>query len=123
MGVTRFPDGIDVGSEAGVAAELQVGGTAYNVVSASSAGVKVGSLAGTAITGGGTIAPSSFGLTTVTAIVAGLGGTSAFAGTASTLPAYVKGNVVGGSAAVRVYDATGAEATAAGTIAIIAIGT
>lgn len=123
MGDTRFPDGIDLGSEAGVAATLKIGGTAYIPVSSPTPGLKVGALAGTVITGGGTIAPSAFGLTTVTAVVGGLGGTSAFGGTASTFPAYVKANVVGGSAAFRIYDAQGVQATTAGTVAAVAFGT
>ena len=125
MGVTRFPDGIEVGSQAGVAATFSIGGTAYNPVSSASVGVKIGALAGTVITGGGTIGGASFtpALTTVVQAVGGLGGTGVWAGTASTLPAYVVTAVVGGSAIVYVYDAQGVKATQSGTIAILAFGT
>ena len=114
MTSTRFPDGVSLARE---------GATEHYPVGSTTESVKVGALAGTVITGGGTLAPSVFGLTTVTAVVGSLGGTTAFGGTASTFPAYVKANVVGGSAAFRVYDAQGVQATTGGTIAAIAFGT
>jgi hypothetical protein len=114
MGVTRFPNGVSLASE---------GSTEHYPVGSTTQSVKVGSLAGTVITGGGTIAAAAFGLSTATAAVANLAGTAAFAGTASGNPAYVKTNIAGGSVAIRIYDATGTQATAAGTVAIIAHGT
>ena len=94
-------------------------------MSSATAGVKIGALAGTVITGGGTIGGSSFSpaLTTVSSAVGGLSGTATWAGTATTLPAYVVTTVVGGSAVVHVYDAQGVQATQSGTIAILAYGT
>lgn len=114
MGVTRFPYGISIAAP---------GGTEHYPVGSTTENVKTGALQGTVITGGGTISPASFGLTAATSCVASLGGTSALLGTAAGIPYYVKSSVSGGSVVVRTYDTTATQATAAGTVNIIAYGT
>lgn len=115
MGVTRFPNGITLSAEGA--------GTVYYGVGASTDGFKTGSLAGTVLTGAGTVAASAFGLASVTAACVSLAGTATgIAGTAAGNPWVVRSRVSSGAVVVDIRDATGAVATNAGTVAIVAHG-
>lgn len=117
---TRFPDGIDLGSEAGVAATLKVGGTAidYPLSHASLAGKQV--QAGTVVvpTGasGTAIVPS--GLSTIEYVVATPYSTvvtvAGFAG--------VVASHEGGTITLRGVSGAGTASTASGTATWMAVG-
>ena len=135
MGVTRFSNGIEIGDGI-TAGDFTIGGTAVTVTAAqintaggegvdhtlahvSSDGIKSFHHAGTVITGAGTVAT---GLASVVSAVPSLTGT--LPGTASGNPWVVTGGTTaGGSVILRVYDATGAAASAAGTVSFHAFGT
>lgn len=124
MGVTRFPDGINLGNESGGTATFSIGGTVVNLTAAAlnalvgsdSSGKEIAAFDGTVA---GTASLSS-GLSTVDHVVASLvliDGTAATQ--ARTLHASTAG-VAAGNVAIRVEGATGA--TVSGTVHCIAYG-
>lgn len=133
MGVTRFPNGVNIGNADGGTAEFQLGGTAVTATAAElnlldgglgaavltfdSATPYVVASGSTAITGGGTIATGLGG--TVQYVTASLtnNGTAAFVVHAAPVAA------AGGSVIFYVYGQTGAAAASAGTVNWIAFGT
>lgn len=135
MGVTRFPNGVEVG-DGSAAGTLSIGGTAITVTAAqintaggegvdhpiahvSADGKKSYYNAGTAITGAGTV---STGLTTCDSVVANLVGALPTPGS-GTAYLVTSGTATAGGAVVRVYDNKGELATVAGTVTIQAFGT
>jgi len=122
MTLTRFPDGIDVGSEAGVAGTLAIGGTAVTATAAELNMVDGQTLkfrAGTVVT----VAPFSVGtavtgLSTVNVITASIEA----AGTGLSKVAVGTANVIGGTVVFALYGTASAAATTAGTIHWIAAG-
>lgn len=124
MGVTNFPDGINVGSGAGATAALQVGGTAINPPNYLGSGVAPKLAAGSAVVTGGSVNVAT-GLTTVSYVqVTAIGPLSSTAGTAGGF-AIVTGAPIGssgGSIAIRGYDALGTASSTTGTAHWFAIG-
>lgn len=138
MGYTRFPNGIDIGSEAGVAGTLEIGGTALtatvtelnkldgvlgNALAYDNAGFRIAASGSTAITGSGTVAT---GMADVRHIVASLGGVVTAGTAAATDAVTVIVNPVtagGGSVIFRCLGPTGITATTAGTVYWLAVGT
>lgn len=117
MAETRFPNGIDVGSEAGAAGTFKIGGTAVsNPLGAASAGQRVTAGTITVPTGASGTAVVS-GLTTVAYAVSSLIGVAG-AGCASTATSWS-----GGTVTVLGISGAGTISTAAGTAAWFAIGT
>jgi hypothetical protein len=122
MGDTRFPDGIDLGSEAGAASTLKRGGTAINLVvnplEYASASKKV--VAGTVVvpTGGSGTAFVPSGLATIDYVVASPYSTvetvAGFAGVAASHS--------GGTITLRGISGAGTASTASGTATWAAYG-
>ena len=98
MGVTNFPNGISTGG----------------VTLAPSA-----TIAGTVISGAGTVAT---GLTTCTGAVATLSGTLLGTAVAGS-PFGVTATASGASVIIRVHDIAGAAATGSGTVNVVSFGT
>lgn len=126
MGDTRFPDGIDLGDEAGNASTLKRGGTAINVVANpvnyGSASAKV--FAGTVIVGNtGSTAFVPSGATTVTFVVASPYGVLPTAGTAKAFTNVTAERGSGGTVTIYGYDQFGTASDTAGTAAYWAVGT
>lgn len=110
MGVTRFPNGISVGTE---------GAEVYPITGGDSA-LLVRYNSGTVITGAGTVAT---GLTAVSAVVPALAGTLLGTAVAGS-PNGVNATASGGNVILKVHDVSGSTAaTGSGTVTFIAIGT
>lgn len=108
MGVTRFPNGVRIGSQAGATALFQIG---TQTVFPFTTG-------GTLLTAGGTIASGLNGaVTLVIASLASGQGTGCF-----TVSGYPVGTT-GGSIGFSIANSSGAAATTAGTVAWMAVGT
>lgn len=115
MGVTRFPNGVEVG-DGTTPGTLSLGGVAVtNPLGSDTAGKAVAAVGGTAITGAGTVAS---GLKAVDQVVAGL----ANAGKAEGDPFVVTARPSGGNVILNVYQDSGDAATNAGTVHFIAYG-
>lgn len=138
MPVTNFPDGVNVGNDASGTAQFQLGGTAVtttaaelnkadgilgNALAYDNAGFRIAASGSTAITGSGTIAT---GMANVQHVVASLAGvvTAGTAAAGDAITVIVDPVTVGGGSVIfRCLDKSGINATAAGTVNWIAIGT
>lgn len=120
MGVTRFPNGIEIGNGT-TAGDFTIGGTAQYPITAVSAPTKVA--AGTTIVTAGSVSVAS-GLTAVSYVTASPYGI--LLSTAGTVGGYVTvtaQNAAGGSITLRAYDQMGTISVASGTASWIAVGT
>lgn len=121
MPVTNFPDGINAGNSSGVAADLQIGGTAISPVGGVAAGYKLAR--GTSIITAGSVDVSS-GLTTTSFVVASVYGN--LLSTAGTVGGFVTVTAQpasgAGSITLRAYDQMGTISGASGTASWIAVG-
>lgn len=129
MGVTNFPDGINVGSDAGGTAVLQIGGAEVGVpVAQLRKTVGHVTAAGKLIAAGTVIVPNggtafATGLTAVDHVVATPYGP--LASTAGTVGGFVgvTAHKAGGSVTLTGYDQMGTASLSSGTAAWLAIGT
>lgn len=122
MGVTRFPNGVEVGNST-TAADLTIGGTTIYPVNAG-AGAHAKLVAGTIIVGAtGSTAFIPSGLTSATWAVASPYG--ALSSTAGTVGGFVgvTASVSGGTVTLRGYDQMGTASSNAGTAIYFAYGT
>jgi hypothetical protein len=123
MGLTNFPNGINVGSAAGGTAIMAVGGTTINVpnfVGGSTVAPKFA--AGSAVIAGGS-ANVATGLTSVLyAQVTPLGPLSSTAGTVGGFVIPTAQPIAGGTIIVRGYDQMGTVSSNPGTVFWQAIG-
>ena len=120
MGVTRFPNGVEIG-DGTTAGAFTIGGTAQYPITAVSAPTKVA--AGTTIVTAGSVSVSA-GLTTVTYVTASpYGILLSTAGTVGGFVSVTAQGASGGSITLRAYDQMGTAAVANGTASWVAVGT
>ena len=132
IGVTNFPNGLNVGNADGATADFQIGGTAVTVSAAqlNTAGgegvdhplahtttdsKKIAWNTGTVITGSGTVASGLATTETAVASFVSIPGTAACIVTAGT--------AASGGVVLNTYSALGITAVVAGTVSFIATGT
>ena len=122
MPVTNFPDGINAGDSAGVAAALQIGGTAIDPVGGVAAGYVFAR--GTAILSNAGTVDVATGLTSVLfAVVSPYGELSSTAGTVGGFVSASSEVKAGGTLLIRGNDQMGTASTSAGTASWVAVGT
>ena len=120
MGVTNFPNGVNVGDAAGVAAELQIGGTVITPLEYTSAG-KVLAAGTVIVTGSTAIVPS--GISAALFVVASPYGVAPTgAGTVGGF-AKVSAGLSGGTVTIYAQDVQGTASLTAGTASYVVIGT
>ena len=120
MGLTNFPNGIEIGNGS-TAATWTIGGTTQYPITAVSAPTKVA--AGTTIVTAGSVSVAS-GLTSVSFVSASpYGILLSTAGTVGGFVTVTAQNASGGSITLRAYDQMGTAAVANGTASWVAVGT